>query len=108
MWGDQDLLDAPEGVLAYSRRDGEERWIVLVNFTDCIVGVDDLGDGEEHDAAPPVVEVASDRSGEEKPFSGRLLPDQALVLRAGSSGRGGSGSVRAVSGTGSPGTHVSI
>ena len=109
-WGSQELLVAPEGVLAYGRADGDGRWTVLVNFTDGVVGVDDLGAEVGHDAAPPVVEVASDRTGEGSPFSGRLLPDQAVVLRAGSSGGAGStrpGSGRAASSAGSSGALLS-
>ncbi len=109
--GVQVLFDAPEGVLGYTRGDGDGRWIVLVNFTAGRVGVDQLGAGPGHDGAPPLVEVASDGRGEGEPFSGWLSPDQAVVLRAGSgtrAGSGGTGSLRAASGTGSSGTQVSI
>jgi alpha-glucosidase len=90
--GTQVLFDPPEGVLAYCRAHGDDRWIVLVNFTDGAIDVDDIGAGSEHPTARALVEVASDGMGEGEPFSGRLLPDQAVVLRAGSSGRPTSGS----------------
>jgi alpha-glucosidase len=71
--GAQTLLDAPEGVLAW-RREAEDdvRWIA-VNFSsdECVVSPE----------AACRVEVASDGVGEGAPFSGRLAPDQAAVLR---------------------------
>jgi alpha-glucosidase len=84
--GAQVLLEAPRGVLAYCRADGDGRWIVLVNFTDGAIDIDDLGAWSEHPTTPALVEVASDGMGEGEPFSGSLLPDQAVVLRTGSSG----------------------
>jgi alpha-glucosidase len=69
------FLDAPGGVLAYTRvaADGGDRRAVLVNFTDapCEVPLDEAW----------VVEVASDGAGEVAPFAGELGPSQALVLR---------------------------
>jgi alpha-glucosidase len=64
------LLDTPEGVLGYTRTDGDDHRTVLVSYA----------------AAPTVValsgtvEVASDGVGEGAPFSGTLAPDQAVVL----------------------------
>ncbi|MBW3556498.1 MAG: alpha-amylase [Actinobacteria bacterium] len=79
-------LEAPPGVLAFERRPGPERpsgavsggddhRVVLVNFLPVPVPVPPgLVDAFE-------VEVASDGSGEGRPFSGEIGPDQALVLR---------------------------
>jgi alpha-glucosidase len=69
--GDLDLLDAPDGVLAWTRRaDGDERTVVVqMGATD--VEVDLRG----------TVEVASDGAGEGEPFTGRLGPDRAVLLR---------------------------
>jgi alpha-glucosidase len=71
--GDQEVLAAPDGVLAWGRSQGHDRRVVLVNFT-----------GDEV-AAPAegalLVEVASDGDGEGMPYGGRLRPDQALILR---------------------------
>ena len=72
--GDQELLDAPEGVLAWRRRaDGDER-TVLVSFG-----------GDEVDVAgvAGTVEIASDGVGEGLPFDGRLGGDRAVVVRPG-------------------------
>ncbi|HEX2850207.1 MAG TPA: alpha-amylase family glycosyl hydrolase [Acidimicrobiales bacterium] len=74
--GDVELLsygDVDQNVLAYRRSiDGDER-LVLVNFSAQVV---DLAA-----AADRVIEVASDGIGEGDRYAGRLLPDQALVLR---------------------------
>jgi alpha-glucosidase len=74
----------PDGVLAYERvtDDGDDRRVVLVNFTGEAVAVGGVGAGM-------VVEVASDAcadadtNAEGAPFAGRLLGDQAVVLRPG-------------------------
>ena len=66
------LLEAPAGVLAYERAAGTERRIVLVNFTGERLPV----------AAHGRVEIASDGTGEDRPYAGVLAPAQALVLRA--------------------------
>jgi alpha-glucosidase len=80
--GRQDLLAGPEGVLAYTRVHGDERWVVHINFTDASVVFDNLA-GWAADAGPhPIVELASDGEGEGQPFPGKLRPDQAVVLRA--------------------------
>ncbi|MEP6661682.1 MAG: alpha-amylase family glycosyl hydrolase [Acidimicrobiales bacterium] len=55
--GDFTWLDSPEGVLAWQRRANNERWVVLVNFTEtaqtvslpgltCEVSSDGIGEGE--------------------------------------------------------------
>src|SRR5437870_5276807 len=66
------LLEAPAGVLAYERAAGTERRLVLVNFTGERLPV----------AAHGRVEIASDGTGEDRPYAGVLAPAQALVLRA--------------------------
>ena len=71
--GDQRLLAAPDGVLAWERTAGDDRRVVVVCFAATAVEVD-LG-------PDLVVEVASDGAGEGAPFSGSLGPDAALVLR---------------------------
>ncbi len=66
-------LEAPAGVLAFERRAGEERRLVLVNFRAAPAPAA-VAEGLE-------VEVASDGAGEGRTFSGELGPDQAVVLR---------------------------
>jgi alpha-glucosidase len=70
--GDQQVLDAPEGILAWRRtaRDGDER-TVLVNMGTVPMAVDATG----------TVEVASDGQGEGAAFTGPLAPDTAVILR---------------------------
>jgi len=68
--GEQVLLDAPDGVLAWDRTDGHDARRVLVNFTDDAVPVADLADGW-------IVAVTSDG----RPLVDQLGPDQAVVLR---------------------------
>ncbi len=72
--GDQDLLDAPSGVLAWDRTLGEDRRRVLVNFTEAPVAVGDL-------AAGWITSVATDGAGEGAAAPTELAADQALVLR---------------------------
>lgn len=67
-------LATPEGVLGYAREHGNDRRIVLVNFTADAMEV-------PLDVSSPRVEVASDGFGEHEPYAGRLRPDQAVVLR---------------------------
>lgn len=76
--GSWDPLPSPEGVLAYARRAGPDRRVVLVNYTPAAteIGVRPLGAGE----GAWRVEVASDGEEEGAPFRGRLGPDQAVVL----------------------------
>ncbi|MBW3615894.1 MAG: hypothetical protein KY439_11400 [Actinobacteria bacterium] len=67
--------EAPAGVLAFERSTEGDHRVVLVNFLpEPAPGPVGLVEGFE-------VEVASDGSGEGRPFSGELGPDQALVLR---------------------------
>jgi alpha-glucosidase len=70
--GELRLLDGlPDGVLGWERRHGDDTRTVLVSFVEQLVDVAGI-DG--------TVEVASDGLGEGKPFTGTLLPDQAVVL----------------------------
>jgi alpha-glucosidase len=84
-----ELVEVPDGVLGFVRTLGDERWVVLVNFTDQAVSID-RGDGPGpgqdqararslYDGA--VVALSSDGVGEQRAFDGRLGADQALVLR---------------------------
>ncbi len=66
-------IDAPGGVLAFERQAGEDRRVVLVNFTSSPAAA---GLTEPFD-----VEVSSDGTGEGGEYSGGLGPDQAVVLR---------------------------
>jgi alpha-glucosidase len=66
-------LDAPDGVLAYTRTQDEDRRAVLVNYTSARVQADVPGAWS--------VEVASDGHAEGVPYGGTLSPDQAVVLR---------------------------
>ena len=69
-----EMLDQPEGLLGYRRWNGDDQCLVLVNF------------GDQHEmaelpeGAPWTVAVASDGDGEATVFTGRLGPDQAVVL----------------------------
>ncbi|MCU1455515.1 MAG: putative glycosyl hydrolase, family 13 [Acidimicrobiales bacterium] len=73
--GEQWLLAAPPGVLAWVRDVGEDRRAVVVNFTAESATLDLDLDGSF------MVEVASDGKGEGEPFAGELAGDVALVLR---------------------------
>ena len=70
--GELTLLDAPEGVLRWTRTLGDERRLVLVNFTDDAVEAPAPGSW----TGP----IASDSIGEGQPYSGVLGPDQAVLL----------------------------
>ncbi|MCR3750451.1 alpha-amylase family glycosyl hydrolase [Lentzea californiensis] len=71
--GDWEELDTSPEVFAYSRRcDGDER-VTVINFADRVVDV--ALDGRWR------VLVASDREGEGEPYSGAVLPEQALLLQ---------------------------
>jgi glycosidase len=83
-----ELVETPGGVLGFVRTLGDERWAVLVNFTDRVVSVDGdrSGPGEDEVPAPSLydgatVALASDGVGEQRAFDGRVGADQALVLR---------------------------
>ncbi|HEY6532430.1 MAG TPA: alpha-amylase family glycosyl hydrolase [Acidimicrobiales bacterium] len=79
--GDQRLLDAPVGVLAWERTSEADRVVVLVNFTDRRVELAGTEAGDAADAAQ--VLVASDGIGEGEALGGHLGPDQALWVRRG-------------------------
>jgi len=70
--GAQEMLPAPDGVLAWRRvaPDGDQRTL-LVNMTTDEMTVEVAG----------TVEVASDGVGEGEPFRGRLAADAAVILR---------------------------
>jgi len=70
--GGQEMLAAPDGVLAWRRvaPDGDQRTIV-VNMGDDVATVEVAG----------IVQVASDGLGEDAPFSGQLAPDTAVLIR---------------------------
>jgi alpha-glucosidase len=69
--GDLDLLDAGPGALAWRRTTADDERTVVVNM------------GEDVAMVPleATVEVASDGQGEGGPFTGKLAPDTAVVLR---------------------------
>jgi len=75
MVGDIELLDAPAGVLAYERREAEDRRVVVVNFSDNPVGYMLSGSWR--------VDVASDALGEGEPYPGALGPSAAVLLAPG-------------------------
>ncbi len=71
--GDQSVLAAPPGVVAWERRHGADRRVVLVHML-----------SEPCEAKVPgawIVELASDGRGEGRVFSGALGGEQAVVLR---------------------------
>jgi alpha-glucosidase len=68
------LLDAPAGVLAYERSQGDDRRVVVVNFTTAPVAVTLAGRWN--------VEVDTDGLLEGEGFPSRLAGDHALVLRS--------------------------
>lgn len=76
--GTLELLEAPEGILAYRRSMGSERRVVLVNFTTAPVRLDGV-DG--HPAGSLVIEVSPDRAQDGTAWDGELRGDGALVLR---------------------------
>jgi alpha-glucosidase len=71
--GGWEPVDVPEGVLAYERRDGDDRRVVALNFSDRPRMVD-VG-------SELVVEISSDRRGEGDRFSGRMTGESGVVLR---------------------------
>ena len=66
-------METPEGVLGFVREAGDDRRMVLANFTGEPLRTDAEGDW--------VVELASDGSAEGRVFDGCLGPDAALLLR---------------------------
>jgi len=65
-------LAAPDGVLAFERTLGDDRRVILINFT---------GELRPCSAALGVVAVASDGASEGIAFTGVLAPDAAVILR---------------------------
>ena len=61
--GSEDLLDGPDGTIAWDRTHGDDRRRIVVNFTDTAIA------------------VASDGAPAGRPAPARLEADQALVLR---------------------------
>jgi alpha-glucosidase len=79
--GDFASLDAPDGVLAYTRRWGDDVCTVLINFTDATVDVGDrIGSQDPSTGDPGTVAASTNKVGEGPAFDGRLLPDQAVIL----------------------------
>ena len=75
--GDQEQVGVPDGVLAWTRAHGGDVRAVAVNVTSAAVASVSLPGGGW------TVEVSSDGRGEGRPWSGRLEPDVAVVLRPG-------------------------
>ena len=77
--GSWEELPAPDQVLAFRRREGEDHRVVLVNYSDREVDV------REVDVAGPgaTVQVSSLGIGEGDAFSGRLRADEAVILGRG-------------------------
>jgi alpha-glucosidase len=74
-------LDAPDGVLAYTRRSDDDVCTVLINFTDVTVEVGDrIGSRDPSTGDPGTVAASSHGAGGGSRFDGRLLPDQAVIL----------------------------
>jgi alpha-glucosidase len=71
--GEFALLPSPDGVVAYERRHGDERRVVLVNFTS-----DDVEVALTEDLT---VDIASDGAGEGAPYSGGVPASGAMILR---------------------------
>jgi len=70
--GQLELLDSPEGTLAWRRVQGDDERVVVLNMSDDEAKLRDLAG---------TVEVASDGAGEGQPFDGTLAPDSAVILR---------------------------
>jgi len=80
--GELTVLDGlPDGVLAYQRRSGDDRRVVLVNFTDDPVAVG-AGGGAGLGLDALTVEVSTDLTSQGAPFAGTLGADEAVILRA--------------------------
>jgi alpha-glucosidase len=80
------LIDSPAGVLAYGRTAADDRRVIAVNTTGAAVSLPGLAaspSGRGSGEAAAVVQVASDGAGEGRAFTGRLGPDQAVILRPG-------------------------
>ena len=77
--GELALLSAPDGVLAYRRTQGADQRTIALNFCNESRAVELPGMHR--------IEVSSDGRAEGEPFTGRLEPNQALVLTPASSGK---------------------
>jgi alpha-glucosidase len=71
--GDFAFVDAPDGVLAYSRSEGTDTRAVVINFAPSHATIA-LADSWQ-------IEVASDGRGEGFPFTGAIGADVGLLLR---------------------------
>lgn len=69
--GRLEFIEAPEGVLAFRRYTDDDERIVIVSFVDTMVRFEIGGE----------VVVASDGVGVQSPFSGRMVREQAVILR---------------------------
>jgi alpha-glucosidase len=76
--GSFDPIALPDGLLGYRRTSGDERWSVIINFTDRMI---DVEVDQEWPWSTTRVEVSSDGTGEGAPFAGRVGADQAVVIR---------------------------
>ncbi len=76
--GSLELLELPDGVLGYRRAVEGDGWVVLVNFGDRAV---DLGSWSGPWEGGTVVLTSVGAASPERPFRGRLDPDQAVVVR---------------------------
>ncbi|HXJ32556.1 MAG TPA: alpha-amylase family glycosyl hydrolase [Candidatus Eisenbacteria bacterium] len=68
--GDLTLRSTPPGVLAYDRHTADERWTILVNFTNESVAYPASG----------TIHVATNVESEGEPYQGLLKADQGLLL----------------------------
>ncbi len=71
--GEVSMLESPDGLIAFERRAGDDRRVVVVNFTDAPGTAQLRGD--------LTVEVASDGVGEGERYSGVVPASGALILR---------------------------
>ena len=74
--GAQELLDTGPAVVGWRRSHGDDRCVVLVNFTDGEASVD----GPEIDDGWQVV-CSTEPGAQQRPFSGTMAPHAAAVLR---------------------------
>jgi alpha-glucosidase len=68
--GSLEVLESPPGTLVWRRSHGADERTTVLNMSDATVDI----------ALPGTVEVASDGTGEGKPFTGKLPPDTAALL----------------------------
>lgn len=74
--GDMDLLECPEGVLAYRRERGTEVVVILINFTDRTIALDPVALGITGGS----VALSSNDAESGQPIPEGIRPDQALVV----------------------------